>query len=84
MPAIQFRIKVHFGYSAVARNSLRRSKILNKLRGLRRQHPTLEFTVQRGVDFVVVSFVNSYEYTMFALIWPPDYPRWEDYENDIS
>ncbi len=74
---IDFRVEVYTGFSRAARNRLRKSKILNKLRAIRRNHPTLNFQVQRGPNFIAVEFQDARDLTMFTLLWPADYPRWE-------
>lgn len=84
MPTVQFRVDVHKGFSGSARNSLRKTRILNRLRGIRRLHPTLNFEVKRGVDFITVHFGHDTDQTMFALLWPAGHPSWETIDNDIS
>jgi hypothetical protein len=71
------------GHTAVARNSLRRSRILNQLRRIHRQHPALKFTVKRGEFFIEAWFVDTNDLLIFALIWPPTCPVWEKFD-DIS
>lgn len=84
MSVIQFTLEVYTGFSGSARNRLRKTKILNRLRSIRRQHPALDFRIQRGVHYIVVQFNNAQDYTMFALLWPADFPRWETVDHDIS
>lgn len=84
MPTVQFRIDVHKGFLGSARNGLRKTRILNRLRGIRRLHPTLNFKIKRGVDFITVHFVHAADQTMFALLWPAGHPSWETIDNDIS
>jgi hypothetical protein len=81
---IQFKLEVYTGVVGVARNRLRKTKILNRLRGIRRQHPALNFQVQRGVHYIIVQFDHAQDYTMFALLWPADCPKWETVDHDIS
>lgn len=83
MPVIQFRLEFHTGFAGVARNGLRRSRILAKLRSIKRAHPTLGLVVKRGDRFISVEFADVNSQTVFVLIWPADYPRWE-VTNDIS
>jgi hypothetical protein len=51
---------------------------------MKRLHPTLNFEVKRGVDFITVHFVHDADQTMFALLWPAGHPGWETIDNDIS
>jgi hypothetical protein len=83
MTAILFRTDVYFGFTKQARNRLRKTKILNRLRSIQRWHPTLDFDVERGIDFIKVSFAQPRDLTMFNLLWPHDYPSWEQID-DIS
>jgi len=75
--AINFSVEVYTGFSGNARNRLRKTKILNKLRSIRRCHPELDFKVQRGANFVAVQFSDASHLTLFTLLWPANYPRWE-------
>lgn len=74
---IDFRIDVYTGFTRSARNRLRKTKILNQLRAIKRNQPTLNFQVQRGEDFITVEFEDARDLTMFALFWPGNHPRWE-------
>lgn len=83
MPDIQWKLEVFTGFTARSRNRLRKSKILNKIHSIRRQHPTLDIQVQRGESFIVATFADPHQYLMFALLWPEHYPQWETLD-DIS
>jgi hypothetical protein len=80
---IRWSVDYYLGLTAVARNRLRRSRILAKLRRIKRQHPALEFTVNRGDFFIDVEFVSNNDYLVFALLWPTNFPAWETI-NDFS
>ncbi len=84
MYVIQFSTRVFTGITGQTRNRLRKTRILNRLRAIKRQHPTLVFTVQRGVNYITVEFANQLDFTMFALMWPINHPSWQEVTNDIS
>ncbi len=83
MTSIRWRWRWYGGYTAVARNGLRRTRILSRLRYIRRQHPALKFEFKRGEFFITVHFDKEQDLLLFALLWPTDGPKWEQI-NDIS
>ncbi len=83
MANIRWRWRWYGGHTAVARNGLRRARILSRLRYIRRQHPALKFEFKRGEFFITVHFNQEQDLLLFALLWPPGSPEWERYD-DIS